>query len=183
MGRKMIYLGVLFALLSAACGPVEQNSGPGNISAGRYASNGERIYFTATSANGPISYTGGPSGGMILAPARSAGVGGRGMMELACADCHGRDGRGGEHVVAMTAIDAPDIRWSTLTESEHGEQSTQGQGKEGEMDHPPYTEQTFKRAVTQGLDPAGNPLEPAMPRWNMSNQDLDDLIAFLKTLG
>jgi cytochrome c oxidase subunit 2 len=174
MSREMIYLGALLALLLAACGPVGQSSGPGDVSAGRYASNGERIYFTATSANGPISYTGGPSGGMM---------GGRGMMELACADCHGRDGRGGEHVVAMTAIDAPDIRWSTLTESEHGEQSTQGQGEEGEMDHPPYTAETFKRAVTQGLDPGGNPLEPAMPRWNMSDQDLNDLIVFLKTLG
>jgi hypothetical protein len=77
----------LLALFMAACGPVGQSSSAGNVSAGRYASNGERIYFTATSANGPISYTGGPSGGMMggrgmtLAPAlpgsrgtRSAGV-------------------------------------------------------------------------------------------------------------
>jgi cytochrome c oxidase subunit 2 len=176
MSYTRIGLGLaLLALLLAACGPIGQNSGTGNISAGRYASNGERIYFTATSANGPISYTGGPSSGMM---------GGRGMMgRSACVDCHGPDGRGGERVVYMTVINAPDIRWSTLTESEHGEQGNHGQGEEGEMDHPPYTEETFKRAVIQGLDPGGNALEPAMPRWNMSDQDLDDLIAFLKTLS
>ncbi len=172
MSRKMIYLGALLALLLVACGPVGRN-----IPAGRYASNGERIYFTGSSANGPISYTGGSFGGMM---GRGPGMmGGR----LACADCHGPDGRGGERVVHMAVINAPDIRWATLSESEHGEQGNHGQGEDGEMDHPPFTEETFKRAVTQGLDPGGNPLDPAMPRWNMSDQDLGDLIAFLKTLS
>lgn len=85
---------------------------------------------------------------------------------LACADCLGPDGRGGKRVVHMTVINAPDIRWATLTETEHGEQGNHDQGEEGEMDHPPYTEETFKRAVSQGLDPGGNPLDPAMPRGN-----------------
>ena len=41
----------------------------------------------------------------------------------------------------------------------------------------------FQAGRDPGLDPGGNPMEPAMPRWNMSDQDLDDLIAFLKTLS
>ena len=32
------------------------------------------------------------------------------------------------------------------------------------------------------LDPAGGPLDFAMRRWQMSNRDLDDLLAFLKNL-
>jgi cytochrome c oxidase subunit II len=50
------------------------------------------------------------------------------------------------------------------------------------MDHPPYTEETLKRAIIQGIDPAGEPLEWPMPRWNMSDEDLNDLIDFLKML-
>ncbi len=42
----------LVAFTVSACGPLRR-------SAGRYASNGERIYFTGTSANGRISYSGG----------------------------------------------------------------------------------------------------------------------------
>jgi len=165
MNRKLLWWGfalLLLALAVAACGPLR--------SAGRYASNGERIYFTGTSANGRISYSGGDAGGGMM--------GGQGMMgggQLACADCHGPDGRGGLHVMHMTVMDAPDIRWSTLTEAEHG-------AEEGEMEHPPFDEETFKRAVTQGLDPGGGPLDLDMPRWRMSDQDLDDLIAYLQTL-
>ena len=166
MNRKRVWWGLaLLVLAVAACGPLGRG-------VGRYASNGERIYFTGTSANGRISYSGGSFGGGMM--------GGRGMMgsgQLACADCHGRDGRGGQHVMHMAVMDAPDIRWSTLTEAEHGDH-----GDEDEMEHPPYDEETFKRAVTQLLDPGGNSLEPAMPRWRMSDQDLDGLMAYLKTL-
>jgi cytochrome c oxidase subunit 2 len=49
------------------------------------------------------------------------------------------------------------------------------------MDHP-HTEETLKRAITQGLDPAGNPPECPMPSWQMSGQDLDDLVRFIETL-
>jgi len=50
------------------------------------------------------------------------------------------------------------------------------------MDHPPYTDALIMRAITQGLDPAGEPLDWTMPRWQMSEADLTDLLAYLKTL-
>ncbi len=68
----------------------------------------------------------------------------------------------------MQTYDVPNITWPELT----------AQG----MDHSPYTEETLKRAITQGLDPAGNPLEYPMPRWHMSEQDLNDLVSLIKTL-
>jgi hypothetical protein len=54
--------------------------------AGAFRSNGERIYFAGTSESGTaITYTGGPaSNGWMM------GGGG----SLACASCHGTDGRG-----------------------------------------------------------------------------------------
>ncbi len=161
------------ALLLAGC-MAYAFRGPNPAFGGNFRSNGERIYYTGTSVNGPISYRGGSFGGMM---------GGGGMMSgrLACADCHGPDARGGRHVMMMTVMDAPDIRWSTLTAEDHGE-SAEGGHEENEMDHPPYNAELFKRAVTQGLDPAGEPLDPAMPRWRMSDQDIQDLIEFLQSV-
>lgn len=168
MRPKQIWLGLaLLALTVTACAPAGFT-----VDRGRFASNGERIYFTGAGANGRIGFSGGEFGGGMM--------GGRGMMggsQLACVDCHGPDARGGQHVMHMTVMDAPDIRWSTLSQAEHGEH-----GDEGEMDHPPYDEAAFKQAVTQGLNPGGARLDPAMPRWRMSEQDLQDLIAYLKTL-
>jgi cytochrome c oxidase subunit 2 len=94
------------------------------------------------------------------------GMGGR----MACVTCHGPNGRGGRVRLMMRTFEAPDIRYKTLTSAKPGEE------------HEPYTDETIKRAITQGVDPAGKPLEWPMPRWTMSAADLNDLLAFLKNL-
>lgn len=135
--------------------------GPWGLWPGRFRSNGERIYFTATSDSGqPI--TAEMAGMRMIHP---------GMMT--CATCHGPDGRGGRVTMMMGTFEAPDIRYSTLTRADHDD---------AHEEHPPYTDETIKRAITQGIDPAGEPLDWAMPRWQMSEQDLNDLLEFLKTL-
>lgn len=124
--------GILVDLLLVACLALRLT---GPTVSGGYRSNGEQIYFTATSQRGtPITSDTG----------------------------------------MMSTFVAPDIRYKTLTseEMEH----------EGEEAHPPYTDETIKRAITQGVDPAGDSLEWRMPRWRMSDQDLDDSLEFLKTL-
>ena len=123
-------------------------------------SNGELIYFTGRNERGErIPFEGGP---MWLY-----------MRGGSCATCHGADGRGGAPVMMGTDIPG-DIRYHHLLEEEHEE--------EGEEEHPPYTDELIKQAITLGLNPAGEPLDPTMPRWRMSEQDLNDLIEFLKTL-
>ena len=63
------------------------------------------------------------------------------------------------------------IRYNVLT----------GKEKESkEEEH--YTDALIKRAITQGLDPDGKPLDWTMPRWQMSEDDLNALIEYLKTL-
>jgi len=126
---------------------------------GEYVSNGQMIYFTGRNELGErIAFEGGP----MWLYAHGGG----------CAACHGPDGRGGAPVMMVAEIPG-DIRYSHLTEEEH---------EEGE-EHPPYTDELIKRAVTLGLNPAGEPLDLAMPRWRMYEGDLDDLILFLKTLN
>ncbi|HYT77221.1 MAG TPA: cytochrome c [Vicinamibacterales bacterium] len=88
------------------------------------------------------------------------------MMRLACVNCHGSTGHGGPVFMTGQAVQAADITWPALTETQQ----------------PQYTDDTVKRAITQGLDPSGAPLDDVMPRWSMSPQDLDDLVAYLRTL-
>lgn len=163
---------VVVTLVVTACTP----SGFGPFT--RFESNGERIYFTGTSADGPISYSGGD-----FSPMSGRGMMGRGMMRgisLACADCHGGDAKGGQHLMHMQVMDAPDIRWHTLAAIE---EEPDEHGDEGghEMAHEPFTPETFALAVREGIDPAGRSLDAAMPRWQMSDQDLVDLIEYLGT--
>ncbi|ADJ26570.1 hypothetical protein Dehly_1279 [Dehalogenimonas lykanthroporepellens BL-DC-9] len=115
--------------------------------------NGRSIYlYSITTSEEFITYTGGPGT----------------MMRLACVNCHGEQGYGGQIFFMMQSFDVPDITWPELT----------GQHEE----HEPYTVATVKQAITDGLDPAGNELEYQMPQWQMSEADLNDLILFLQTL-
>ncbi|HEY3373618.1 MAG TPA: cytochrome c [Candidatus Aquicultor sp.] len=80
-------------------------------------------------------------------------TGGKARSSGACANCHGANGKGGI---------GPNITYGALKESG-------------------FTDARIKRAITSGLDEKGDPLQ-GMPHYKMSNQDLNDLIAYLKTL-
>jgi mono/diheme cytochrome c family protein len=101
------------------------------------------------------------------------------MHTIACANCHGSDGKGGRVNMMMWSFNVPDITWDKLTGEEHHEEQENGEQHE---EHPPYTEETLKSAITGGINPAGEPLDEEMPRWKMSTQDLNDLVNFIKTL-
>jgi hypothetical protein len=53
---------------------------------------------------------------------------------------------------------------------------------EEKADHGRYTDELVRRAITEGLDAEGKTLHWIMPRWTISERDLDDLIGYLKTL-
>lgn len=48
---------------------------------------------------------------------------------------------------------------------------------------PAYTEATLAKAIREGLDPNGRPLNPAMPRYPLSDPDLAALVDYLKGLS
>ena len=91
---------------------------------------------------------------------------------LPCASCHGDDGAGRSEGGVIPS----DIRWQTLTKS-YGVTHDSGRS------HPAYTISSLKRAITEGVDPAGNQILVAMPRYRMPESDLSALVAYLQKLG
>ena len=161
--RVIIFISLLF--LVSCNGRVDHSPSAGGDNSAAFISNGERIYFTGASASGlPISASGG--GGSMSGMHRQMHSGG-------CASCHGAD-REGQRLWPQFWIKAPDLGVDALFgDDAHDE------GGEGHGDHASYDAESLRRAITRGLDPAGESLDRAMPRWSMSSSDLDDLVAFL----
>jgi mono/diheme cytochrome c family protein len=135
---------------------------PGNDTAqpGAYSSNGEQIFFSGVGHNGLIG--------------RSATFGPGMMGGTGCASCHGADGAGGQFVMMRRTYDAPDITYAALTAPHTSH--------EGDSE-PAWTESDIRAAIRDGIEPSGDTLDPIMPRWNMDDQDMADLIGYLKELS
>ena len=124
-------------------------------------SRGRQIYIQGTSHSGKeiLAYIGDDS---LEVPGST----------MACASCHGLDGRG----KAEGGISPSNLTWDYLTKP-YGLKHADGR------QHPPYTERALELAITRGLDPAGNKLLNVMPRYVMAREDLSDLVAYLQLLG
>lgn len=107
-----------------------------------------------------IYYTATGSGGRPIPYARGARF--LAMMGGSCVNCHGEDGKGGFPIM-MTSEEAPDIRYQSLK-------------AEG------MTDRDIERAIRDGIDEEGNELSPIMPRWQMNDEELQAIIAYLKSL-
>ncbi len=168
--KRRIILVFSIQILLFGCGQFSDHQmGNGTAwASGSFNSNGKQIYFTATSKRGtPISYKGGQTTGMMMSG------------NLACVSCHGTDARGGKHTMQMETMDAPDIHWSALSSGHHekGESDSLKQ-----HDEEVYTFESFKNSVKNGKHPDGDELKKDMPRWQMSDADLKDLMNYLKSL-
>jgi hypothetical protein len=91
---------------------------------------------------------------------------------LPCVNCHGLEGHG----KSEGGIESPDITWGELMKP-YGHKHSLGRN------HSAFDAESLKAAITKGVDPAGNPLDSAMPRYRMSKENLDALISYLKILG
>lgn len=85
-----------------------------------------------------------------------------------CIGCHGRDGIGRPE----GGLTPSNVTWNNLSKAYGGESAS---GRR----FPAYTEKSLYIALTKGLDPAGNRLDPGMPRFDMSMQEVRALIAYL----
>lgn len=116
-----------------------------------FSSNGERIFFRGTNSKGEFIKNS------------------HGMQGVGCAMCHGANAQG----MRMMMMDVPPLKWNYLADPK-------GHIHANGRTHPPFTESSFKSCVLAGIDPAGNGLSTMMPRWQMDNEDLDNLIEYLK---
>ncbi len=123
---------------------------------------GKQIYRTGHDAAGPeiMAVLGGQQGAEVTAAA------------LPCAGCHGRDGKGRPE----GGVTPSDLTWDALSRPYQ-------LAEPGSRRHPPYDERTLKRAITLGIDAGGQALQAAMPRYRLTQEQADHLIAYIKTLG
>ena len=124
-------------------------------SGGSYSSDGERIFLSGVG-----------TGGEDIARSAPNGPGGSPMMgDGGCGSCHGADGRGRTiRVMGGATVDAPDITYDELIEDG-------------------FTDATIAAAIRDGVDEKGEQIDEAMPRWQMSQADVDATIAYLKVLS
>ena len=95
------------------------------------------------------------------------------MHTRGCAACHGADKKG-RRMRPQFWIKTPALTSSALFEDPS--EDTEGHGH----DHQTYTPESIRLAITNGLNPTGVLLDTAMPRWTMSEADLNDLVAYLQ---
>lgn len=121
---------------------------------------GKQIYFEGTSPRGTkIVAVVGDEGAMLPGSA------------MPCGSCHGGDGLGRPEGGLIPL----DIRWSELVK-------TYGHVHHNGRRHPAYDEESFANSMYGGVDPANNPLDRSMPFYQMSREDMADLIAYMKVL-
>jgi cytochrome c oxidase subunit II len=142
-----VLVGVL--VLVAACGAESQASADVTL--------GETIYVEGTDA-----------AGTQITRTTEAGI----LSQAGCYACHGADAKGRSFDTALGHFDAPDIRWSVISQPIPND--------EGGTD-PAYDPTLFARALRQGLDSSGGQLEPVMPRWQVTDPEVNALIAYLQT--
>ncbi|MCK9529940.1 MAG: c-type cytochrome [Gammaproteobacteria bacterium] len=100
--------------------------------------------------------------------------------QLVCVNCHRRSGLGsgegeilippvtGDLLFRPRSIERPEL-WGARTE--------------GEGTRPAYTPETLARAIRSGIDAAGRPLDPLMPRYDFDDARMAALIAYLGALS
>ncbi len=122
---------------------------------------GRQIYMTGHS----------PSGKPIVAYFGEEGIE---LPEEAstCSGCHGYDGTGRPE----SGVIPSNVTWAYLTKS-YGHAHPDG------LEHPPFTVENLKDYLESGVYPGGRPGDPSMPIYEMSAQDLDDLVAYMKLVG
>jgi len=128
-----------------------------------YSSVGKSIYYAGIGNNSrDIPYTAGPRWM-------------RNTQERGCVNCHGVNGKGGSPL-ATTYTVVPDITYDSLMSEVHHHDG-QAEVHEGR-----YTDEAIKRAITEGINSSGEELDHIMPRWKMTDAELNELLAYLKEL-
>ncbi len=112
--------------------------------------------------------------------------------QFSCVNCHRPSGfgssEGGNFVPPITGpllFDARQLNRNRIFAKlfQEAQPSTfSAQVRQPRM-RPAYTSETLAKAIRTGVDPAGRRLGPIMPRYDLGDRDLANLIAYLRTLS
>jgi mono/diheme cytochrome c family protein len=128
----------------------------------------QRLYREGIRASGE------PLTGVGPAQARISGK------DAACATCHRRSGYGtSEGRFTIRPIIGPALR-QEQTVPVHRPRI---KARIGVKQRPPYDEALLARAIRTGVDAAGQPLDPVMPRYALSDAEMKALTAYLFALS
>lgn len=144
------------------------------------ATAGRRLYWEGVSSSGaPIK-------------ARTQGDIEISGAQFSCVSCHRPSAYGGSE----GGVYVPPIRGDLLFEASHGDRNRIFkelflEAQSGEFwakmrdprSRPAYTDQTLATALVSGVDPAGRDLDRTMPRYQLSDKDAANIVAYLKTLS
>lgn len=101
-------------------------------------------------------------------------------MQAACVSCHRRSGLSG--MEGQTLV--PPVSGALLYRPREIRRKELYQVRsEGPGTRPAYTDATLARAIRDGADPAGRMLDPLMPRYALTDEELKPLLAYLKKLS
>jgi len=112
--------------------------------------------------------------------------------QLACAGCHRPSGFGGvEGGTLVPPVTGPALFSGTppsaaeLLGKLYQEELSQASWTRlrAARERPPYTAASLAAALRRGTDPDGRTLDRLMPRYDLDGPDLDDLVAYLRTLS
>ena len=126
--------------------------------------------------------------GALLRAAREGGVQGANGAGAACVNCHQHSGLGSTH--QSTGIRAgaaysqiPPIAGRYLFERNAGHEAANLPYVDGmRSNRSPYTPATLARALREGIDSDGRKLSNLMPHFEIGDEDLSSLIAYLNTI-
>jgi len=98
----------------------------------------------------------------------------------ACINCHRRSGLGS----IEGRIRVPPITGRYLFErgTARASQAPLPYVESARTDHPPHSDESLARAIREGVDLDGRPMNYLMPRYALGDQDLASLVAYLRAL-
>ena len=109
--------------------------------------------------------------GMMNMPATNPDLTGASLYALSCSACHGQDRAGSTFEVDEQTIKVPALTWDDLNDM-YSENPSRGS-----------VHDQLVLAITKGQDESGDEMPAMMPRWSLSQGQVDSLIEFIQTGG
>ncbi len=96
--------------------------------------------------------------------------------QVSCGSCHRKSGMGSSEGSQVVPAVGGDILFNPL-------QIPTSKPPESPILRPAYTEHSLIAAITQGVGADGTPLDPNMPRYLLTKQEIEAVVTYLKTLA